>query len=364
MDIEKYLSVLPEHVLTNGEFCVTQMNDKRPFDPFKKFSISAKDKFYHISELLDGDIEDYDTIGIKVMNTISAIDIDHCVHKGKLSDVAEDIVQSLKSYTEISPSGTGIRILFKAKNEFDRKRYKIKNSGRGIEYYDGVDQITKGGRMVRLSADEIYDFDFIEVDTTNVLDRYMAKDFVETYEFDETEINMKKCYFIGQYLRKDYSIYDVYYRHMSMLSESEWDLILANHISFYTQNINEIRYIFEKTGYHKKKDKKHITKWNDTQYATNMFKIVRPSLANEKVLSYAMMYDEYEPEDDFVIDPSLLVHLAIEMKFIKPVYMSKYALPVILSQDDQTVVNHLSLVAHNRRHILKYLQSFFTEKEG
>jgi len=363
MDIAKYLNTLPDHVLFEGEFCVTQHDDKRPFDPYKKHSISAKDKFYDIGDLIDAGIEGYDTIGIKVMNTISAIDIDHCVYKGKLSDVAEDIVQSLKSYTEISPSGTGIRILFKAKNEFDRKRYKIKNSNRGIEYYDGIDQITKGGRMVRLSADEIYDFDFIEVDTTNVLDRYMAKDYVESYEFDETEINASKCYFIGQYLRKDYTIYDVYYRHMSMLSESEWDLILANHISFYTQNINEIRYVFEKTGYHKKKDKKHITKWNDTSYATNMFKIVRPTLANEVVLGLAMLYDTHEPEEEFDVDPALLVDLAIKMKFIKPVYMSKYALPVILSQDEQTVVNHLTLVAQNRRGILKYLQSFFTEKE-
>ncbi|MBS7370423.1 MAG: hypothetical protein KIG62_09880 [Oscillospiraceae bacterium] len=34
---------------------------------------------------------------------------------GKLSDIADDIIQTLSSYTEISPSGEGIRIIFRSK---------------------------------------------------------------------------------------------------------------------------------------------------------------------------------------------------------------------------------------------------------
>jgi len=363
MNIFKYLDNLPETVLLKGKFCVTRIGDKQPFDPFKGFTISAKDPFYSIDELIELGVDEYETFGIKVMGDISSIDIDHCVTNGVPDKVAQDVIDSIGSYTEISPSGTGIRILFTALNEFDRKRYKIKNSSRGLEYYDGVDQITKGGRMVRLSADRLNNYDFKAVDTTDVLDRYMAKDYIETNTFDEGEINKTKCYFVGEYLKKDHSIYDVYYRHMSSLSESEWDLILANHISFYANNLNEIRYIFENTGYHKAKDSKHVRKWNDTTYAENMFKIVRPTLANQKVLNYVQMFDEYEPQEEYDIDQNLLVHIAIQIGFIKPSYMSKYDVSPIVSDDEQTIVNHLLEIAKHRRGILKYLQSLYTKKE-
>jgi putative DNA primase/helicase len=42
-----------------------------------------------------------------------AIDIDHCLEGKVLTDEARDIIKALNSYTEISPSGTGIRIFVK-----------------------------------------------------------------------------------------------------------------------------------------------------------------------------------------------------------------------------------------------------------
>ena len=56
----------------------------------------------------------YDGIGIGVFDDICAIDIDHCIEDGTLSAMAEDIINRMNSYTEYSPSGTGVRILFKA----------------------------------------------------------------------------------------------------------------------------------------------------------------------------------------------------------------------------------------------------------
>jgi putative DNA primase/helicase len=41
---------------------------------------------------------------------ITVIDLDHCIVDGKLSAFAQEIVESLDSYTEISPSGTGLHI--------------------------------------------------------------------------------------------------------------------------------------------------------------------------------------------------------------------------------------------------------------
>lgn len=357
MDIEKYLMNLPAEVLLNGRFCVTQQNDKKPYDPIKKTVIGSKDDFYSIEELLNSGIEDYDTIGIKVKDEISAIDIDHCVVEGRLSSVALDIIHKIKSYTELSPSGTGIRILFKAKNPFERERYKIKNSLIGIEYYDGVDQITKGGRMVRLSANKLFDYNFREVDTTDILDRYMMKDFQPSVKLSGGDINSDKCFFIGEFLKKDYSIYDVYYRHMAVLSESEWDLILLNHIAFYTDNLNEVRHIFENSVYFKNKDQRHLNKWNRKDYAENLLKIVRPELCDDKVLRYVQLFDSYEPKEPQVIDSNLIAFLAIQIGFIKPSYISKYYVNPIIDYDEQDIVNHLMIIAKHRKNIITYIKT-------
>lgn len=357
LNIEKYLTNLPPEVLLNGRFCVTKQDDKKPYDPIRKITIGAKDPFYSIEEILSSDIHNYETIGLKVMDDISAIDIDHCVNNGKFNEIALDIIHKIKSYTEVSPSGTGIRILFKAKNEFIRDKYKIKNSLNGVEYYDGVDQITKGGRMVRLSGDKVFDYEFREVDTTDILDRYMIKDFQPTVKLNTGDINLSKCFFIGEFLKKDYSIYDIYYRHMAVLSESEWDLILLNHIAFYTDNINEVRYIFENSIYFKKKDERHLNKWRRKDYAENLLKIIRPELCDLKVLHYVKLFDSYEPIDPQVVDSNLIAFLAIQIGFIKPSYISKYHVSPILSYDEQDIVNHLMIVAQHRKNIITYIKN-------
>ena len=41
---------------------------------------------------------------------IVGIDIDHCIENGQISDEAQQIITTMNSYTELSPSGTGIRI--------------------------------------------------------------------------------------------------------------------------------------------------------------------------------------------------------------------------------------------------------------
>jgi len=362
VNIEKYLHNLPPEVLLEGEFCVTNQNDKKPYDPFKRTVIGSKDPFYSIEELLNLGVDQYDTIGIKVKGNISSIDIDHCVHGDKISDIALDIIHNIRSYTEVSPSGTGIRILFKPKNSFDRNKWKIKNSLNGVEYYDGIDQLEKGGRMVRLSGERIFnEYSFNEIDTTDILDRYMAKDYTQSYELKAGEINKDKCYFLGEYLKKDYSIYNLYYRHMAVLSESEWDLLLLNHISFYTDNINEVRYIFENTVYFLNKDQRHLNKWHRKSYSDNLLKSLRPSVGNATVLHYIKLFDSYEPQEIQVVNPNLLAYLAIQIGFTKPSYLSKYNLNPIVSRYEQDIVNHLVVLANNRKHLLNYIKSLLKE---
>lgn len=67
-----------------------------------------------------------------------AIDIDHCLDGNILTDEARDIIKAMDSYTEISPSGTGIRIFVKGTVP--------RNMKKGIEIYCHSSYVTVTGR--------------------------------------------------------------------------------------------------------------------------------------------------------------------------------------------------------------------------
>ena len=69
------------------------------------------------------DMGQYDGLGIGIFDDICAIDIDHCVDDGSISEMASDIINEMNSYWELSPSGSGVRILFKAPGlKYDKRR--------------------------------------------------------------------------------------------------------------------------------------------------------------------------------------------------------------------------------------------------
>ncbi len=80
---------------------------------------------------------EYNGLGIGICGDIAAIDIDHCLNAdGVLSDMARDIVERMDCYTEYSPSGSGLRLLFLAPGfPYDKVRYYINNRDAGLEVY-------------------------------------------------------------------------------------------------------------------------------------------------------------------------------------------------------------------------------------
>ena len=78
----------------------------------------------------------FDGLGILVIGDLAAIDIDNCIAHGKLSEMAAVILEKARSYTEVTPSGRGLRILGRV-SEFiyDRKRYYVNNHELGLEVY-------------------------------------------------------------------------------------------------------------------------------------------------------------------------------------------------------------------------------------
>ena len=107
---------------TNGNWaCVNSATDFSSFDSVSKL------------------VDKYSGIGMGVFNGYSAIDIDHCVEDGVPNEMATDIINTMKAYTELSPSGTGVRIIFKVDNyNFDKNAYYIHNAKIGLALFVGI----------------------------------------------------------------------------------------------------------------------------------------------------------------------------------------------------------------------------------
>lgn len=79
----------------------------------------------------------YDGLGVGVFDGLCAVDIDDCLDEdGTPSPLALDVITTMQSYVETSPSGRGVRIFFRASGfGYDKSRYYTMNASRGLEVY-------------------------------------------------------------------------------------------------------------------------------------------------------------------------------------------------------------------------------------
>ena len=125
-------------------------------------------------EAVCGNLDGYDGIGIGIFGDLVAIDIDHCVNNGIISNLAQDIINTMNCYTEYSPSGNGIRIISLATGlNYEKSRYYINNHKLGLEVY--VAGYT--GKFVTLTGNTIRESDLVDrsSELMTILDKYMVK---------------------------------------------------------------------------------------------------------------------------------------------------------------------------------------------
>ena len=193
------------------------------------------------------------------------IDIDHCVDaQGIMSKLALDVISIFQSYTEFSPSGTGIHIICKGKLPGAGR----KNSNLGLEMYDAgryftvTENVLKGYTMIGERQQEI---DTIYQKYFNVpkKENYQQQTLQQTYLEDDKLIEIAAK---SQNGRKFLDLYagnwQSYYN-----SQSEADLSFCNMLAFWTAcNFDQMDRIFRVSGLMREKwDKKHgINTYGDT----------------------------------------------------------------------------------------------------
>lgn len=267
---------IPRQMKEEAYFCThykkTPTNNTKPND---------KKTFYSYDEMMRIK-KDYEGIGIGIFDSYCGIDIDHCIdEKGSLSEVAKDIIKTIKSYTEKSLSGTGIHIIFKCENQEQINSMKyytkmnenqlqkngFKETG-GLEIYQGnFDNryLTLTGNAINKELATI-DFDTIK----KIIEKYMKKpesnyqsNLQKTTTYQNNTSEDEKFLQIG--LQKDDKLIELWNSTPSGSggNESETDQALMNKIAFWT-NKNEtlMKLYFEQSPYFQRKDDYHQKKWN------------------------------------------------------------------------------------------------------
>lgn len=135
---------IPREITDHGLFCCWRYEERNgkqtkvPYNPRTGERAKSNDP-QSFADYLTASCAShrYDGMGLGIFNGICAIDLDHCIDAdGNYSQTAAEIIAMMHSYTELSPSGTGVHILFQAENfRYDTNRHYIMNRQAGIEVY-------------------------------------------------------------------------------------------------------------------------------------------------------------------------------------------------------------------------------------
>ena len=171
---------LPDELKRLGLFCLwryEKVNGRLSKIPYSLRGCKAKstDRNSFCSFRTALNVADrYSGIGLGIFDGYCAVDIDHCVADGKLSELALDVINAMNSYTEYSPSGEGVRIIFKADGfKYDKEKFYINNHKIGLEIY--VSGSTN--KYVTLTGNVIRNVPIAERGDklTAILNKYMRK---------------------------------------------------------------------------------------------------------------------------------------------------------------------------------------------
>jgi len=172
---------LPQALRDNGLFCCWRYEERKgsrtkvPYDPRTGLRARSNDPASFCGFDQAAQAQGYDGVGIGMFHGICAIDLDDCVaDNGRFSETAQIIINLMHSYTEFSPSGKGIHILFAAPDfQYDSRTYYIMNHPAGIEVYVAgatSKYVTVTGKMCAS-----FDYGDRTAELKQVLERFMVK---------------------------------------------------------------------------------------------------------------------------------------------------------------------------------------------
>lgn len=219
---------------------------------------------------------DYNGLGIGIFDGIGAIDIDHCIDNNVFSEMATDIINRMESYTEISPSGNGIRIIFTVDNfQYNGERYYINNQKKGLEVY--IAGTTK--KFVTITGNKINDNSIVDGTSklAEVLEKYMQRNISKPATVQSEISQYPDSDFLRIGLEKDEKLRSYWNGARPHGNESEDDAGLMAKLLYWCNNDSDKAInTFRSSPYANQKDDEHKKKLDRHDYLPNLAKAVRP----------------------------------------------------------------------------------------
>lgn len=262
--MKTYIDNIPTQLRTNGAWCCWRYENREgkptkvPYNPMTggRAMSSNRSTFGSFEQAVFAqDMNGYDGVGIGIFDEIAAIDIDHCIQDGVFSDLATQVCDIMNSYTEVSPSGQGLRILFRAPGlTYDKEKYYINNQKIGLEIYVAGftnKYVTITGNAVRKCGIESRPDEL-----QKVLDLFMCRNVplkgtevkvVSALPLDMSDRDLcdrAEQAANGQLFRSLMAGNTVEYSG----DQSKADLALCNILAFYTKDAAQIDRIFRSSG--------------------------------------------------------------------------------------------------------------------
>lgn len=269
------LNQIPNELKKNGLFCVAWRETKVPV-ACKVNDPSTFKSFEEARTIVDS--SNKYVLGIGLFGSLVGIDIDDCIIDNVISEHAKTIIDYANTYTEKSPSGTGIRMFLFCGDKFDWRSngYGTKNTETKVEIYQGtIDHryLTITGDVIKNAAVREVDYDFME----NLFKKFMRKKKysapINQAEIDKLEFNVDTPddYYLSIGLVKDLILIKLWNTNSQSenVDQSSVDLNLLSRLAFWcNKNQKLMRDAFESCPYFKSKDNYHLAKWSRTDYSS------------------------------------------------------------------------------------------------
>lgn len=211
----------------------------------------------------------YDGIGFVFsrQDNYIGIDIDNCVVDGKPNTFATEIIDSLDSYTEFSPSRKGLHIIIKGGLPQNVMGTGRKNTQHGLEIYSYGRYFTFTGN--RENSNDVYDR---TDELAEVFEKYFDDSDIEgrvnlaDFENDEIKVSNEALWERMFRSKSGDVIRSLYNGDLIDGDHSSSDLALCNHLAFWTgKSATRMDAMFRETGLLRDKwDVVHFRETNET----------------------------------------------------------------------------------------------------
>ena len=263
---EKY-EVIPPEMKAMKQWVIWGVNEEKPKAPYNPCNSSVGAKANDAATWADFETAAAASarlgrggIGFELGNGIAGIDLDHVINDdGELSEFARSIVDRMKSYTELSPSGRGLHILFRVSESEETLRErlggKLGSKKPSIELYFGVHYLTVTGNVygeVKALADRTKEALQIYTEYLAEGEQKSAKQRAENSPKRERREELSPSELWEQMFKatNGRDIQALYYGDISGYgSQSEADLALCNHLAFWTgHDARQMDMMFRESG--------------------------------------------------------------------------------------------------------------------